>query len=236
MPDTLAARVAIPRRDVTVDVELAVPAGSTLALVGPSGAGKTTVVRAVAGLERLAAGRVAVGDEVWSDTRTGQWLPPERRRVGLVFQHHALFPHLTVAGNVAFAGVAPEAVHDLLHRLGIAHLAGERPARLSGGERQRVALARALARDPRVLLLDEPMSALDPHTRAGVRAELRAVLRGLEIPAVIVTHDLADASALADEAVVIEAGAVTQRGTPAQLASAPATAFVRALARVASPP
>ena len=236
MPETLDARVAVPRRDVAVDVAITVPAGRTLALVGPSGAGKTTVLRAVAGLERPAAGRVAVGDNVWSDAATGAWVPPERRRVGFVFQHHALFPHLTVAGNVAFAGAAPGDVGRLLDRLGVAHLAGERPARLSGGERQRVALARALARDPRLLLLDEPMSALDPHTRAGVRAELRAVLDGLGIPTVIVTHDLADAAALADDAVVIEAGTVTQRDTPARLASAPATPFVRALAGVASPP
>jgi molybdate transport system ATP-binding protein len=219
----LVAELRIPRREFDVDVSLAVD--GTLALVGPSGAGKTTVLRGIAGLARPASGRVEVGDEVWLDSASGIDLPPERRRVGFVFQDFALFPHLTVHGNVAFgAGRSP--VDGLLERLGIRHLADVRPGDLSGGERQRVALARALAREPRALLLDEPLSALDAHTRARVRGELAELLGRLELPALVVTHDFEDAAALADEVGVIANGAVLQVGSPAELVAAPADAFV----------
>jgi len=183
------------------------------------------VLRAVAGLLHPDAGRIALDDDVWFDAARRVRLPPERRAVGLVFQDHALFPHLTVLRNVAFGGT-PERARELLERFGIAPLADERPPRLSGGERQRVALARALARDPGVLLLDEPLSALDAHTRAVVRGELAAMLRELTIPALLVTHDHRDALALADRIGVIVEGRLRQVGTPAELLRAPADPFV----------
>jgi molybdate transport system ATP-binding protein len=203
-----------------------------VALVGPSGAGKTTVLRAIAGLHRPDAGRIACAGEVWfadDGDAAAVDLPPERRSVGYVPQHHALFPHLTVERNVAFAGADPATVASLLERLNIGALAQERPARLSGGERQRVALARALARRPRVLLLDEPLAALDPHTRRAVRDELAGELRRLGIPSLLVTHDFGDAAALADRVAVIVEGALRQVATPAELVAAPADAFVVAL-------
>ncbi len=206
------------------DIRLSLRVESSVALVGPSGAGKTTVLRAVAGLLRPRAGRIASGDEVWFDDGRGISLPPERRRVGLVFQDYALFPHLSVRENVEYAG--RHRADDYLDRFGIAHLARERPGGLSGGERQRVALARALARDPAVLLLDEPLSALDAHTKAGVRAELHELLEGLGIPVLLVTHDFEDAAALAERVSVIVAGELRQSGTPAELVARPADAFV----------
>jgi len=166
-----------------------------VALVGPSGAGKTTVLRAVAGLHRPDHGRIACDGQSWFERERSVDLAPERAVGRLRPQHHALFPHLTVRQNVAFSGADGATVDSLLERLGIARLAGERPARLSGGERQRTALARALARAPEVLLLDEPLAALDAHTRRVVRDELATELRGLGIPTLLVTHDFADASA-----------------------------------------
>jgi len=199
-------------------------AAETVAVVGPSGAGKTSVLRAIAGLLRPERGRVALGDETWLDTEARVDLPPERRRVGLVFQEYALFPHLTVRANVAFGG--RDRVDELLERFGIAGLAGARPGAISGGERQRVALARALARDPGVLLLDEPLSALDAHTRRRVRGELREVLGELGLPTLIVTHDFEDATSLADRVGVLVDGRLLQVGSPSELVAAPADAFV----------
>jgi ABC-type sulfate/molybdate transport systems ATPase subunit len=161
---------------------------------------------------------------VWADAEAGVHLPPERRSVGLVFQDYALFPHLSVRQNVAFGGAGR--ADELLERLGIAHLARSRPGSISGGERQRVALARALARDPDVLLLDEPLSALDADTRARVRGELQDLLAELRLPALLVTHDIRDAAALADRLGVVRGGALVQEGTPAELLEAPADAFV----------
>ena len=216
--------ISHPLRAFRLAVDLAV-GEETVALVGPSGAGKTTVLRAVSGLVRPAAGRVALEGDVWLDTEAGIDVPPEQRRVGLVFQEYALFPHLSVRANVAF-GRGARRVDELLERLRIPHLAGARPATLSGGERQRVALARALARDPAVLLLDEPLSALDAHTRATVRAELRDVVREARLPTVVVTHDFEDAATLADRVGVIVEGRILQLGTPAELVAAPADPFV----------
>ena len=196
----------------------------TVALVGPSGAGKTTVVGVIAGLRRPDSGSVTAGDVTWVDRSAGVDLPPERRRVGLVPQDYALFPHMTVAQNVAFAG--GERTDELLERLRIAHLSRERPGGLSGGERQRVALARALARDPAVLLLDEPLAALDAHTRLLVRDELGEILGDLAVPALLVTHDFTDATSLADRIAVIDRGRIRQVGTPAELLAGPADAFV----------
>jgi molybdate transport system ATP-binding protein len=205
-------------------VELAV-GSETLALVGPSGAGKTTVLRVVAGLLRPETGRVALDEDVWLDTSRGVDIAPERRRVGLVFQEYALFPHMTVRANVAY-GSGAGGVDELLERLRISHLAEARTPALSGGERQRVALARALASEPSVLLLDEPLAALDAHTKATVRAELRDVIRTAGLPTVLVTHDFEDAATLADRVGVIVDGTILQIGTPAGLVAAPADPFV----------
>ena len=221
--DTLGADIALTRRGFTLEVALEL-GRETLALVGPSGAGKSSVLGAIAGLER-ATGRVVCGGETWLDSAARVDLPPERRSVGLVFQDYALFPHLDVRRNVAFGTRGGDAGH-LLERFGIARLAHARPHELSGGERQRVALARALARDPRVLLLDEPLSALDAHTRAVVRAELAEVLAELSLPTLLVTHDFEDAAALADRVGVLVDGRVLQVGTPQELVAAPADAFV----------
>jgi molybdate transport system ATP-binding protein len=198
--------------------------GETVALAGPSGAGKTTVLRAIAGLVRPDRGRIALGDRVLFDRARKINLPPEARRVGLVFQEYALFPHMTVRKNVGYAG--GRHVDDLLGRFRIAHLADERPGALSGGERQRVALARALARDPEVLLLDEPLAALDSHTRVHVRGELQDLLTTAGLPALLVTHDFEDAAALADRVGVIVDGRLRQLGTARELVELPADGFV----------
>jgi ABC-type sulfate/molybdate transport systems ATPase subunit len=224
--DTLTAELRVPLR--AFDLELRLETVGPLALVGPSGAGKSTVLRALAGLTRPAAGRIALGSEVWFDAGAGISLPPEERAVGLVFQQYALFPHLTVRQNIAF-GAGRRAVDDVLERFGLTPLAGARPGALSGGEQQRVALARAVARGPRVLLLDEPLAALDAHTRASVRSELRELLRSLELPAIVVTHDFEDAAALAATVGVLVEGRIRQLASPAELVASPADAFVGSL-------
>jgi molybdate transport system ATP-binding protein len=217
-----------PLRTFELRARLTVGA-ETFALVGPSGAGKSTILRHVAGLRRPAVGRVALGDDVWFDSAARVNRPPDRRSVGLVFQEYALFPHMTVAGNVAFGGAAPARVSELLERLGIGELAGVKPPQLSGGERQRVAVARALGRDPAVLLLDEPLSALDAYTRTSVREELADILATLRIPTLMVTHDFLDASTLADRIGVIRDGQLHQIGRPEELTAHPADEFVASL-------
>jgi ABC-type sulfate/molybdate transport systems ATPase subunit len=195
-----------------------------VALVGPSGAGKSSVLRAVAGLARPARGRIRLGDDVWFDSGRRLFRQPDERSVGLVFQEYALFPHLSVRRNVAYGGHTR--VDEYLERFHIAHLAESRPTELSGGERQRVALARALARGPGLLLLDEPLSSLDAHTRTTVRAELQELLRELALPTILVTHDFDDAAALADEVGVIVEGRLRQLAPPQELVARPADAFV----------
>jgi ABC-type sulfate/molybdate transport systems ATPase subunit len=206
------------RLELTLDVQ------GTVALVGPSGAGKSSALSVIAGLTRAGRGRVALDDDVWLDTERGLFRPPDRRRVGLVFQDYALFPHMTVRQNVAYGG--RERADELMERLGIDRLAGARPGQISGGERQRVALARALARDPGVLLLDEPLSALDAHTKTAIRGELAVLLGELALPTIIVTHDYHDAVALAPTVGVIVAGRLRQLGTVEELAERPADGFV----------
>jgi molybdate transport system ATP-binding protein len=217
----LTLDVSLPLR--SFELELGLHVERTVALVGPSGAGKTSVLRIIAGLTR-AYGRVALGDDVWLHSAAGIYRAPEERRVGLVFQEYALFPHLSVRANVAYAGRGR--VDELLERFRIAHVAAARPGALSGGERQRVALARALAREPAVLLLDEPLAALDAHTKAEVRSELHELLRELALPTLLVTHDYEDAAALADEVGVIVDGTLRQLASPAELVARPADAFV----------
>lgn len=215
-----------PLRSFHTSVDLTVEHGTTVALVGPSGAGKTTALRVVAGLLRPREGVIAIDDETWLDTARSVDVPPERRRVGYLFQEYALFPHLDVTANVRFGMRGKAPVGELLERFGIAHLARAHTRELSGGERQRVALARAIAPDPRVLLLDEPLSALDAHTRAEVRAELRTLLDELGLPVVLVTHDFEDAATLADRVGVLVDGRVLQLGSADELVAAPADAFV----------
>jgi molybdate transport system ATP-binding protein len=221
--DALRFDLSLRRRSFTV--QLALELGrEPFALVGPSGAGKTSVLRALAGLVKPDTGTIALDGTVWFDAARGIDLPPEQRSVGLVFQDYALFPHMTVAENVAYGGRGRAT--ELLEAFGIAHLANERPGKISGGERQRVALARALARDPDVLLLDEPLAALDAHTRGRVRGELSELLQTLALPTLVVTHDFQDAAALAQHVGVIVDGMLVQSGTPGELVADPATPFV----------
>jgi molybdate transport system ATP-binding protein len=228
----LCAELAHSVGDVKLNVRLDVPAGRCLALAGPSGAGKTTILRLVAGTLRPDQGRINHGEDVWVDTAAGVCWPPERRRCGYVFQDYALFPHLGAWRNVAYglrsmpARERRAAAHALLEQFGLADRAEARPATLSGGERQRVALARALAPRPSVLLLDEPLSALDSQTRGSAGRELSATLRSLDVPVVLVTHEFHEAALLGDEIGVIDHGTVIQQGSASQLAATPATPFV----------
>ena len=202
--EPLFVDIAVPLRAFELRVGLEV-GREVVAVVGASGSGKTTLLRSIAGLTKPSSGSIRLGRETWFDTSTN--LPPERRSVGLVFQDYALFPHLSVEQNVTYGGANGAAT--LLESFGIAHLAGERPGRLSGGERQRVALARAVARGPRVLLLDEPLAALDADTRHRVRSELAVLLGELRLPTLLVTHDDEDARALATRTVRLANGTLT---------------------------
>jgi molybdate transport system ATP-binding protein len=207
----VAARM--PLREFGLSFELAVQPGERLALAGPSGAGKTTLLRIVAGLVRPVWGRVEIGEEVCLDTAAGRELPAERRRCGVVFQDYALFPTLNVWRNVAYGmngqrRQRQQRAEELLSRFGVAALANARPGSLSGGERQRVALARALATEPRALLLDEPLSALDPDTRREAQRELHRFLAELPIPVLLVTHSQEEAALLADRIALIDRGRI----------------------------
>lgn len=220
-----------------LDLPLDLAAGEVVALLGPNGAGKTTALRALAGLVRLHDGTLRLGSQTWDDPTTGVFLPPHRRSVGVVFQDYLLFPHLSVLDNVAFGprcrGVshteARQTAYRWLRRVGIGDRATSRPDSLSGGQAQRVALARALAVEPRLLLLDEPLAALDAETRTQVRTELRHHLADFSGCALVVTHDPLDAMLLADRLVVIERGRLVQRGDPVEVARRPRTRYVARL-------
>ncbi|WP_068834336.1 ABC transporter ATP-binding protein [Polaromonas jejuensis] len=222
---------------VRLHAEFGCAPGELLALVGPSGSGKTSVLRAIAGLLKSPQlqGRVTVGDraeEVWFDSARGIRQAPQQRRVGLVFQHYALFPHLTAIENVAIAAHPERAgayFEALFERMGLAGLQGRRPSQLSGGQQQRVALARALAREPQVLLLDEPFSAVDAPTRQTLYHELAALRQSVAMPMVLVTHDLHEARRLADRVVILDAGESLQIGPPARVFASPRNARVAEL-------
>jgi molybdate transport system ATP-binding protein len=228
----LTAEIEVYLRDFELEADLEVGPGECLALVGPSGAGKSTVLRAISGLHSPDRGRVANDGQTWFDRAAGIDQPPERRRCGYLFQDYALFPHLSAWRNVAFGltnlprGERRERALRGLDAFGAGELADALPAELSGGERQRVALARALAPEPDVLLLDEPLSALDSRTAAAAARELGAIVRESAGPTVIVTHDFAQAALLADTVGVIDRGRIVQRGTAAELSAKPASAFV----------
>ena len=214
---------------VLTGLDLEVPAGSFTAILGPSGSGKTTLLRLLAGFERADAGTIEIGDRVVDGPATG-YVPPERRQIGYVPQEGALFPHLTVAANVGFGLPARQRrgprTTELLTAVGLAGMGNRYPHQLSGGQQQRVALARALITQPRVLLLDEPLSALDPFLRIKVRAELKRLQKELGISFVHVTHSQDEAMALADLIVVMNHGHIEQAGTPRDVFNAPHTAFV----------
>jgi molybdate transport system ATP-binding protein len=200
-------RKKLPHFDLSV--ELACPAEKMTVLIGPSGAGKTTLIRIIAGLEKPDEGVIRFGDEVWTDTSRRICLPPQKRRLGYVFQDYTLFPHLNIQDNAAFAaGKKKEAVRQLLERFGLWQLRDRKPDAVSGGERQRCAICQALAREPRLLLLDEPFSALDVFTRRDLRDELRQMKEELSIPIVYVTHDVNEALYLADDIVPLVEGRV----------------------------
>jgi molybdate transport system ATP-binding protein len=210
----IEATLRLARADFTLDVALALPSVGVTALWGPSGCGKTTVLRALAGLER-AAGRIVVGGETWQDDAQGVFLPTHRRALGYVIQDAALFPHLSVQGNLDYGRRRAAAGADLpatIDLLGIGHLLARRPDTLSGGERQRVAIARALASRPRLLLMDEPLAALDAARKAEILPYLERLHRELAVPVVYVTHAMDEMLRLADHLVVMQAGAVQAAG------------------------
>jgi iron(III) transport system ATP-binding protein len=212
---------AFGRTTAVAGASLTVEQGELVALLGPSGSGKTTLLRIVAGFESPDAGTVSIGGRVVAGP--GVWEEPDRRRVGMVFQDGALFPHLTVGRNVAFGEPAPGRVDECLALVGLADRAGSYPHELSGGERQRVALARALATDPEVVLLDEPFAALDAGLRESLREEVVAILRAAGASALLVTHDQQEALSLADQVVVMRDGGVEQAGTPEDVYDHPTT-------------
>jgi molybdate transport system ATP-binding protein len=237
---SLEASVRLTLGPLDLDMELTIDEGEVVALLGPNGAGKTTLIRAVAGLVPFNSGRVTLDGKVLEDTATGLYVPTERRPIGFVFQDYLLFPHLSVLDNVGFGlrsrgmsrASAAEKAGEWLDRVGLKAYGGAKPAELSGGQRQRVALARALAPDPRLLLLDEPLAALDVTTRAEVRRDLKRHLTSFRGIRLVVTHDPLEAVALADRLIVMEEGRLVQTGTPAEVTERPRSQYVADLVGV----
>jgi molybdate transport system ATP-binding protein len=234
---SLEARVELILGQLHLDVDLAVASGELVVLLGPNGAGKTTLLRALAGLVPLDRGRVVLDGEVLEDAEGGKWVATEHRPIGFVFQDYLLFPHLSALENVAF-GLRARGLPKVearrraaawLDRVGLAAHATARPRALSGGQAQRVALARAMVGDPRLLLLDEPLAALDATTRTEIRRDLRRHLASFDGTRLLVTHDPLEAIALADRLVILEEGTVTQTGTPAEVSEHPRSRYVAEL-------
>jgi len=236
----LRADVRLRLGELDLDAAVEVGDGEVVALLGPNGAGKTTLLRAVAGLQPIDAGRVAVDGDVLDDPEAGIFVTTNDRPIGVTFQDYLLFPRMTVVDNVAFGlrarglgrAAARAQARAVLERVGMADLAGAKPRELSGGQSQRVALARALAIEPRVLLLDEPLAALDARAKLHIRAELRRHLASFHGARLLVTHDPVDALVLADRMVVLEDGRVTQQGTTAEVARQPRSPYVAELVGV----
>jgi molybdate transport system ATP-binding protein len=233
----LSADLGVLRGDFTLALGLQIGAGEVVALLGPNGAGKSTALRALTGLLPLTSGQISIAGRVVADPVSGVHRAPHERPIGVVFQDYLLFPHLTALDNVAFGPlVRGLSRHDArrraaawLARVGIAELAMAKPRQVSGGQAQRVALARALATEPRLLLLDEPLAALDAKTRLIVRSELRRHLADFPGATLLVTHDPIDAAVLADQLVVIEHGRVVQHGSPSEVARRPRTDYIARL-------
>jgi molybdate transport system ATP-binding protein len=235
--DVLVMSGTVERGSFRLEADLTAAPGEVVGVLGPNGAGKTTLLRALSGLDALTSGSIRLGDLTLDDAATDTFVPVERRPVALVFQNYRLFPHLDVRDNVAYAPrvqgagrlQARAAADTWLERLDLTALATRRPHEISGGQAQQVALARALAAEPRLLLLDEPLSALDARTRLDVRARLRSHLDQFTGPVLIITHDPLEAMIMADRLVVIENGRVVQQGSPAHVARQPATQYVARL-------
>lgn len=231
---TLSVHARVPERDL--DVAIDIPGGQVLGVLGRNGAGKSTLAALIAGLLRPHSGQIRIGDRTVAEERT--WVPARDRGVALLAQHPLLFPHLDVLDNVAFAprstgtprGESRALAEQILDDVDAAHLASRRPHQLSGGQAQRVALARALAADPRVLVLDEPLARLDIDSEAHMRALLRRVLTEGNRTGLLITHDLHDVAALADEVVVLEAGRIVEQGPVPQVLTKPQSPFLARLA------
>jgi molybdate transport system ATP-binding protein len=235
--DGLVMSGTVQRGTFQLQADLTAAPGEVLGVLGPNGAGKTTLLRALSGLDALTSGSIRLDGLTLDDVATDTFVPAERRPVALVFQSYRLFPHLNIRDNVAYAPrvqgarrwQARAAADAWLERLDLSPLAARRPHEISGGQAQQVALARALAADPKLLLLDEPLSALDAKTRLDVRAQLRSHLQQFTGPVLIITHDPLEAMIMADRLLVIENGRVVQQGSPAQVARQPATQYVARL-------
>ncbi len=233
---TLRAAFETTAGDLLVSVELAVSAGEVVALLGPSGAGKTTTLLSLAGIRPIRSGRITLDEEIWADAEAGIAVPPERRRLGVVFQENRLFQHRSVEENIAF-GPRTQRRRDTesitrvwMERLGVGHLAARSPSELSGGEARRVAIARTLASQPRAVAFDEPTASLDVASRQEVRSVIGRQLGEMAVPSLIVTHDHIDAAILADRIVVLEAGRITQQGSLAEVTARPRTSWIAELA------
>jgi molybdate transport system ATP-binding protein len=207
----LDARIRKRLKHFDLDVVLSCEAGRLLAIIGPSGAGKTTIIRIIAGLERPDNGLITLEGETWTDTSSKTDVPTRKRGIGYVFQEFTLFPNLNVHNNVAFAARDSKAVEDLLRMFDIWHIRNSKPHLISGGERQRCAICQALARDPKVLLMDEPFSALDALSRRKLREMMKSIKRELRIPIIHVTHDIREALFLADDIMPVVRGRVEDK-------------------------
>jgi len=216
----LRKKLAAPQGPMLLDVKLELPAGAFAVLTGPSGSGKSMLLRLLAGLERPEEGRIALGDSVWQDSRQGLFLKPQDRSVGMVFQQYALFPHWSVRQNLRYAlprGESASRIEELLDVMELGELGDRLPHLLSGGQQQRVALARALVRRPKLLLLDEPLSALDVRTRRRLQQYLLQLHRSYGLTILLVTHDPQEMMQLADQLIWLEAGRIVQQGDPQRI-------------------
>jgi molybdate transport system ATP-binding protein len=212
-----------------LDISFSCPAENMMVMIGPSGSGKTTIIRMLAGLDAPDEGKVIFGDEIWFDSSMGINVSPQKRCLGYVFQDYTLFPHLTLYDNAAFAAVDKKEVDELFELFKINHLRKRKPPMVSGGERQRCAICQALARHPRILLLDEPFSALDAITRRGLREELKNLKGNMSFPIIYVTHDITEALYLADEILPVVDGKIDNQWMQRMIAREPsAEASIRA--------